>query len=95
MNRNKQKQLGDEIQVIGDSISGFANAVRKALKEMETDNKKAAQEGGDMNADMRIRKGQHSTLSRRFVQVMTRYNDVQAENKKKYADQVKRQCKIG
>merc|ERR1740117_44386 len=47
-----------------------------------------------MNADARIRKSQHSTLSRKFMSVMSTYNDIQSANKRKYREAIKRQCKI-
>jgi len=46
------------------------------------------------SADIRIRESQHSTLSRKFVSVMTRYNDIQTANKRAYRDNIKRQCQI-
>jgi hypothetical protein len=37
---------------------------------------------------------QHSALSKKFVKVMTVYNDIQAENKRKYKDTITRSCKV-
>lgn len=66
---------------------------------MEKENKTAEREGvfedGTVATDLRIRKSQHSQLTKAFVRVMSRYNDVQAENKKKYAESVRRQCQVG
>ena len=38
---------------------------------------------------------QHATMARKFVAVMTRFSEIQAANKMKQRDMVKRQCKIG
>lgn len=77
-------------------ISTVANRVRSSLKRMAEQNKQAEanddSQGG--SADLRIRKSQQSMLSRKFVAVMTTYNNIQAANKRKYRDAIKRQCKI-
>lgn len=77
-------------------ISTVANRVRTSLKRMAAQNKTAEanddSQGG--SADLRIRKSQQSMLSRKFVAVMTTYNNIQAANKRKYRDAIKRQCKI-
>ena len=36
------------------------------------------------SADLRIRKTQHSTLSRKFVEVMTEYNRTQTDYRERY-----------
>lgn len=76
-------------------ITNLANNVRIKLKRMDQENKEAESNSRQgLSADVRIRQSQHSTLSRKFVQVMTQYNDIQAANKRKYRDAIKRQCKI-
>ena len=64
---------------------------------MDEENKRAEKENTaeGLPADIRIRKSQHTTLSRQFVQVMTEYNDIQTKNKKNYRGMIARQCKIG
>eukprot|EP00041_Stephanoeca_diplocostata_P012728 m.213906 g.213906 ORF g.213906 m.213906 type:complete len:306 (+) comp19064_c0_seq1:368-1285(+) len=77
------------------TISQLSNNVRVMLKKMEQQNKVAISNSNQgMSADMRIRQSQHSTLSRKFVQVMTEYNDIQSGHKRKYRDAIRRQCKI-
>ena len=82
------------LEELMEEISRIGNSLRGKLKQMDRDNKKAEQENKAGSADLRIRKSQHSTLSRKFVAVMTSYNDVQADNKNKYREAIKRQCKI-
>lgn len=66
---------------------------------METENHQAEKDGvykdGTVATDLRIRKSHHSQLTKAFVKIMTRYNDVQADNKKKYMESVRRQCQVG
>ncbi|KNC72455.1 hypothetical protein SARC_14986, partial [Sphaeroforma arctica JP610] len=90
----KQGQMRNEEldQVMGE-ISRSANRVRKELKLMDSEIK-AIPEDQAGTADTRMMKQQHSTLSRKFVEVMTEYNDVQTKYKQKYRDRVKRQFKI-
>jgi t-SNARE complex subunit (syntaxin) len=89
------KVANDALDESMGKITTLANNVRIKLKRMDQENKEAganSQQG--MSADNRIRSSQHSTLSRKFVQVMTQYNDIQSANKRKYRDAIKRQCKI-
>lgn len=47
-----------------------------------------------MNADLRIRKTQHSTLSRKFVEVMTEYNRTQTDYRERCKGRIQRQLEI-
>eukprot|EP00911_Craspedida_sp_UC1_P000121 UC1_evm1s95 len=94
----KAKEINDELHARMDKISLSANRVRKELKIMQRENEVAAAEGtdadGNMTAEVRTRKGLHLTLSKKFVAVMKHYNEVQAENKQKYKEHVRRKCRI-
>ncbi|MEQ2316432.1 Syntaxin-1B, partial [Ameca splendens] len=46
------------------------------------------------SADLRIRKTQHSTLSRKFVEVMTEYNTTQSKYRDRCKDRIQRQLEI-
>eukprot|EP00051_Salpingoeca_urceolata_P027089 m.479999 g.479999 ORF g.479999 m.479999 type:complete len:299 (+) comp21665_c0_seq1:412-1308(+) len=88
-------------QVLADemaSISKSTNFVRRELKVIDKENKKLEAEtafpDGTLPNDVRIRQSQHAALSRKFVDVMTRYNDVQAMNQKKYKEKLRREIKI-
>ncbi len=50
---------------------------------------------GVSSADLRIRKTQHSTLSRKFVEVMTDYNKTQTEYRERCKGRIQRQLDIG
>lgn len=45
-------------------------------------------------ADLRIRKTQHSTLSRKFVEVMTEYNRTQTDYRERCKGRIQRQLEI-
>lgn len=94
----KAKEINDELHTRMDKISLSANRLRKELKVMQRETDAAEAEGtdsdGNFTANVRTRKSVQSMLSRKFVEVMRRYNEVQAENKKKYKDHVRRKCRI-
>lgn len=96
VNKAQQQRTNDELHKLMDSISQLANVVRRELKAMDQENQSAIAEAGEegLTAEQRIRKSQHATLSKKFVTIMSGYNDVQAENKRKYRETIKRQCKI-
>uniref|UniRef100_A0A8B9E8X5 Syntaxin-1B n=1 Tax=Anser cygnoides TaxID=8845 RepID=A0A8B9E8X5_ANSCY len=70
-----------------------ANKVRSKLKAIE---QSIEQEEGlnRSSADLRIRKTQHSTLSRKFVEVMTEYNATQSKYRDRCKDRIQRQLEI-
>jgi syntaxin 1A len=46
------------------------------------------------SADLRIKKTQHSTLSRKFVEVMTEYNRTQTDYRERCKARIQRQLEI-
>ncbi|XP_009465421.1 PREDICTED: syntaxin-1B, partial [Nipponia nippon] len=74
-------------------IKKTANKVRSKLKAIE---QSIEQEEGlnRSSADLRIRKTQHSTLSRKFVEVMTEYNATQSKYRDRCKDRIQRQLEI-
>lgn len=46
------------------------------------------------SADLRIKKTQHSTLSRKFVEVMTEYNRTQTDYRERCKGRIQRQLEI-
>nr|2XHE_B Chain B, SYNTAXIN1 [Monosiga brevicollis] len=98
VSKEDRDRLNEKLQDTMARISALGNKIRADLKQIEKENKRAQQEGtfedGTVSTDLRIRQSQHSSLSRKFVKVMTRYNDVQAENKRRYGENVARQCRV-
>lgn len=52
------------------------------------------EEANKTSADLRIRKTQHSTLSRKFVEVMTEYNRTQTDYRERCKARIQRQLEI-
>ncbi|CAJ0580587.1 unnamed protein product, partial [Mesorhabditis spiculigera] len=90
VNDPKTKEELDELMA---SIKRTANKVRGKLKMIENaiEHDESA---GQVNADLRIRKTQHSTLSRRFVEVMTDYNKTQTDYRERCKGRIQRQLDI-
>uniref|UniRef100_A0A8C5G817 Syntaxin-1B n=1 Tax=Gouania willdenowi TaxID=441366 RepID=A0A8C5G817_GOUWI len=88
--RVKTKQ---ELEDLTADIKKTANKVRSKLKAIE---QSIEQEEGlnRSSADLRIRKTQHSTLSRKFVEVMTEYNTTQSKYRDRCKDRIQRQLEI-
>ncbi|KAI4822787.1 hypothetical protein KUCAC02_008315 [Chaenocephalus aceratus] len=76
---NPDEKTKQELEDLTADIKKTANKVRSKLKAIE---QSIEQEEGlnRSSADLRIRKTQHSTLSRKFVEVMTEYNTTQSKD---------------
>ena len=77
----KQNQQMDDLMA---EIKKLANNVRSRLKKIETENEAEEKGKGSVSGELRIKKTQHMTTSRRFVEVMTEYNKIQVGNRKKH-----------
>ncbi|WKY01403.1 hypothetical protein Q1695_015420 [Nippostrongylus brasiliensis] len=91
VNDPKTKEELDELMA---SIKRTANKVRGKLKLIENAIEHDEQSSSAGNADLRIRKTQHSTLSRRFVEVMTDYNKTQTDYRERCKGRIQRQLDI-
>ncbi|XP_066244815.1 syntaxin-1A isoform X4 [Euwallacea similis] len=87
---DKTKQ---ELEDLMSDIKKTANKVRAKLKviEQEIDNEETTNKN---SADLRIRKIQQSTLSRKFVEVMTEYNRTQTDYRERCKARIMRQLEI-
>lgn len=91
VNDPKTKEELDELMA---EIKKTANKVRSKLKIIEN-NIEHDESGGTSGADLRIRKTQHATLSRKFVEVMTDYNKTQTDYRERCKGRIQRQLDIG
>ncbi|MCI4376162.1 hypothetical protein PGIGA_G00185030 [Pangasianodon gigas] len=82
----------DDLEAITNEIKKLANNVRNKLKSIEQSLESSAEER--VSADMRIKKSQHAVLARKFVEVMTRYNEAQVEFREKSKGRIQRQLEI-
>ncbi|KAK2504691.1 hypothetical protein MC885_005649 [Smutsia gigantea] len=90
---NPDERTKQELEDLTADIKKTANKVRSKLKAIE---QSIEQEEGlnRSSADLRIRKTQHSTLSRKFVEVMTEYNATQSKYRDRCKDRIQRQLEI-
>jgi len=90
VNDPKTKEELDELMA---NIKKTANKVRGKLKMIENGIEQEEQSGVS-SADLRIRKTQNSTLSRKFVEVMTDYNKTQTDYRERCKGRIQRQLDI-
>lgn len=86
-------KLKEELDELMAEIKKTANKVRGKLKLIENsiEHDEAACTSA---ADLRIRKTQHATLSRKFVEVMTDYNKTQTDYRERCKGRIQRQLDI-
>ncbi|XP_067882805.1 syntaxin-1B [Heterodontus francisci] len=90
---NPDDKIKQELEDLTVNIKKTANKVRSKLKTIEQSIEH--EEGQNRSsADLRIRKTQHSTLSRKFVEVMTEYNITQSKYRDRCKDRIQRQLEI-
>uniref|UniRef100_A0A3B3V343 Syntaxin 3 n=1 Tax=Poecilia latipinna TaxID=48699 RepID=A0A3B3V343_9TELE len=83
----------DDLESITNDIKKMANNARNKLKTIER-NLESEQQQERVSADMRIRKSQHAVLSRKFVEVMTKYNEAQVDFRERSKGRIQRQLEI-
>ncbi|POI26554.1 hypothetical protein CIB84_009697 [Bambusicola thoracicus] len=86
-----EQKTKDELEQLTADIKKMANSVRNKLKSME---RNIEQDEARSSADLRIRKSQHSVLSRKFVDVMTKYNEAQVDFRERSKGRIQRQLEI-
>ncbi|XP_068254100.1 syntaxin-3 isoform X2 [Nyctibius grandis] len=86
-----EQKTKDELEQLTAEIKKMANSVRNKLKSME---RNIEQDEARSSADLRIRKSQHSVLSRKFVEVMTKYNEAQVDFRERSKGRIQRQLEI-
>ncbi|XP_041851843.1 syntaxin-1A-like isoform X4 [Melanotaenia boesemani] len=90
---NPDEKTKAELEDLMADIKKLANKVRSKLKGIQ---QTIEQEEGQnrSSADLRIRKTQHSTLSRKFVEVMSEYNTTQSDYRERCKGRIQRQLEI-
>jgi syntaxin 1B/2/3 len=86
-------ESSDELEKLIDSTNFAASDVRNHLKQMGEAIKKSEVPKG--TAQDRIRRNMHGGLTKKFLELMAEYQDVQTKYKNKYRERVERQYKIG
>jgi len=85
--KEELEQLMNEVQRSANRVKSMLQTMQNGIKEQETSNR------GDY-ADIRIKKCQHSTLSREFVDCMSEYNEIQNDYRDRCKNRIKRQLEI-
>lgn len=86
-------QMKEELEELMTDIKRTANKVRGKLKAIEL-NIEQEEHSNKSSADLRIRKTQYSTISRKFVEVMSDYNTTQIDYRDRCKARIKRQMEI-
>ncbi|CAI9740854.1 syntaxin isoform X1 [Octopus vulgaris] len=86
-------QMKEELEELMTDIKRTANKVRGKLKAIEQ-NIEQEEHSNKSSADLRIRKTQHATLSRKFVEVMNDYNTCQIDYRERCKGRIQRQLEI-
>ncbi len=71
-----------------------SNIVRKKLKGIELNIEQGSRSDA-ISANFRMRKTQLSTISRKFVEIMTEYNRTQINCRDRCKERIQRQLEIG
>uniref|UniRef100_T1ITX9 Uncoordinated protein 64 n=1 Tax=Strigamia maritima TaxID=126957 RepID=T1ITX9_STRMM len=87
------ERVKQELEDLMSDIKKSANKVRAKLKVIEQTIEQD-EHTNKSSADLRIRKSQHSTLSRKFVEVMTEYNRTQTDYRERCKGRIKRHLEI-
>ncbi|KAF4525003.1 hypothetical protein B566_EDAN012110 [Ephemera danica] len=90
------REMIDKIQANVEEVKKKHSAILSAPQTDEIIEQNIEQEEhtNKSSADLRIRKTQHSTLSRKFVEVMTEYNRTQTDYRERCKGRIQRQLEI-
>jgi len=87
------EKMKQELEDSMSNIKKTANKVRAKLKVIEGQIEQDEQVN-KASAELRMKKTQHSTLSRKFVEVMTEYNRTQTDYRERCKSRIQRQLEI-
>jgi len=90
VNAEESSKNSEELEKLIDRTNIAATDVQTKLKEMDKANKKL--EKG--TAQFRIRTNMHGTLTKNFLELMSKYQELQTKYKNKFKDRITRQVKI-
>eukprot|EP00296_Roombia_truncata_P000617 JP436298.1.p1 GENE.JP436298.1~~JP436298.1.p1 ORF type:complete len:291 (+),score=67.66 JP436298.1:109-873(+) len=88
------KQSNEELENLMDETQANATQIRNSLKAMDKSNSDFCKTNDPQGSEARIRTNMHGTLTRKFVDMMSEYQEVQTKYKAKYKERVERQYKI-
>ena len=80
--------MTSELETLLDSTNASANQIRSKLKIMKNEIDKSD------DSNKRIKNNMHSTLTKKFLELMSEYQTLQTQYKEKFQERVKRQAEI-
>jgi len=80
--------MTSELETLLDSTNASANQIRSKLKIMKNEIDKSD------DSNKRIKNNMHSTLMKKFLELMSEYQTLQTQYKEKFQERVKRQAEI-
>jgi t-SNARE complex subunit (syntaxin) len=83
-----------DIEELTLKVSDKSNGVRRLLKKLGAENEQLATKANRGDADLRIRSNQVAQSTKKFMDIMRRYQDIQTTYKQKCRQQLQRQYKI-
>ncbi|EGW11897.1 Syntaxin-2 [Cricetulus griseus] len=86
-------EIKEDLEDLNKEIKKTANRIRGKLKSIEQSCDQD-ESGNRTSVDLRIRRTQHSVLSRKFVEVMTEYNEAQILFRERSKGRIQRQLEI-
>lgn len=86
-------KMKKDLEMLMTGITSSSHSVRSKLKDIEKQIK-LDEDSHFTSADLRIRKAQHGMLSRKFIDVMTEYNNHQVQFRDLCKDRIQRQLTI-
>merc|ERR1719409_1928894 len=89
----QQRECTDRLEGLMKETNGAAQTVRNKLKALDLENKDFAKHN-EGSSEARIRSNMHGTLTRKFVDLMAEYQELQTKYKNKYREKVERQYRI-
>jgi len=85
---------GNEIQQLIDGTNKSVTEIRAKLDEMKKGNTQYAATKNATPTEIRIRTNMQGTLTQKFLELATEYQEVQTNYKNKYQEKIERQYKI-
>mmetsp|Transcript_21125 Transcript_21125/g.50171 ORF Transcript_21125/g.50171 Transcript_21125/m.50171 type:complete len:366 (+) Transcript_21125:162-1259(+) len=94
VSRDAANKRQEELDDLMDQTSTCMKSVKELLKQMDEEGKKHDKKVGHQDSETRIRNNMHSTLTKKFVQHVKEYQEMQTKYKNKYRERVGRQLKV-
>eukprot|EP00276_Gloeochaete_wittrockiana_P010735 CAMPEP_0184643928 /NCGR_PEP_ID=MMETSP0308-20130426/739_1 /TAXON_ID=38269 /ORGANISM="Gloeochaete witrockiana, Strain SAG 46.84" /LENGTH=315 /DNA_ID=CAMNT_0027072197 /DNA_START=138 /DNA_END=1085 /DNA_ORIENTATION=+ len=89
----QKEEITEELDELMTETNSMAQQIRFKLKSIDKDNQDAVKKNG-MTSETRIRTNMHGTLTRKFVDLMSEFQEVQTSYRNKIKSTVERQLKI-